>query len=85
MNPIEEAAGAATSGEGGLRPLEQVEHCAPVLGTPAWVTAAGVLYVAGNMVTDLIGQESRVDGQGQDLTGKSGAELLDIRRSGMRA
>lgn len=84
MNTIEKAARVATDGEGGMRPLERADSVAPVLATPALVTAAGVLYIAGNMVTDLVGQESRLDVSGEELTGKSGAELLHIRRTGLR-
>jgi len=85
MNGIEKAAQSAVPETGGaLRPLERANGIAPVLGTPAWVTAAGVLYVAGNMVTDLVGQESAAKNSGAGLNGKSGAELLSIRTAGLR-
>ena len=59
MNNIEKAAQSAVPEQGGvLRPLERANGTAPVLGTPALVTAAGVLFVAGNMVLDLVGHES---------------------------
>lgn len=86
MNEIERAAQSAIPETGGtLRPLERANGTAPVLASPAWVTAAGVLYVAGNMVTDLVGQESAPANAGKDLNGKSGAELLNIRTAGVRA
>lgn len=85
MNGIERAAQTAVPENGGaLRPLERANGTAPVLGTPALVTAAGVLYVAGNMVTDLVGQETASTGKVRGLSGKSGAELLNIRAAGLR-
>ncbi|WP_133116343.1 hypothetical protein [Amycolatopsis antarctica] len=60
---------------------------APVLATPAAaavVASATALYAAGNMVTDLVGQESAVKNPGINLAGRSGAELLNIRAEGLR-
>lgn len=89
MNGIERAAQNAVPENGGsLKPLERATGTAPVLASPAslaWVTAAGVLYVAGNMVTDLVGQESAVNSNGGGLKGKSGAELLNIRTAAIRS
>ncbi|MFC4001148.1 hypothetical protein ACFS2C_07685 [Prauserella oleivorans] len=88
MNSIEKAADVAMSAEGALRPLERADGAAPVLGTPgiaAVVASATALYAAGNMVTDLVGHESQVDLPGESLNGKSGAELLTLRRRGLRS
>ncbi|WP_298183158.1 hypothetical protein [Saccharomonospora sp.] len=85
MNNIEKAAQSAVPEQGGvLRPLERANGTAPVLGTPALVTAAGVLFVAGNMVLDLVGHESAAKHDGGVPSGKSGAELLSMRTKGMQ-
>ncbi|EIE98537.1 hypothetical protein [Saccharomonospora glauca] len=85
MNNIEKAAQAALPEQGGvLRPLERANGAAPVLGTPALVTATGVFFVAGNMVLDLVGHESAAKHDGAVPTGKSGAELLSMRANGLR-
>ncbi|MFF5986743.1 hypothetical protein [Prauserella flavalba] len=87
MNSVEKAADAAMSREDWLQPLERADKVAPVLGTPgiAAVVACGTaLFAAGNMVTDLVGHESRLDLPGEGVSGKSGTELLALRREGLR-
>ncbi len=83
MNLIERAAQSAVPETGGaLKPLERLADATPVLATPALAYATILLtaYGAGNMVTDFVGQESPVDASGEELTGKSGEELLALRQ-----
>lgn len=92
MKAIENAANMAMSSDEALQPLETHTDGTPVLATPAivgayaaTVAAATAVYAAGNMVTDLVGNESPVDANGENLSGhKSGAELLAMRRRGIR-
>ena len=83
MNSIERAAQSAVPETGGaLKPLERTADVTPVLATPALAYGALLVtvYQAGNMVTDFVGQESPVDATGEQLAGKSGEELLALRR-----
>jgi hypothetical protein len=62
--------------------LERTADVTPILATPALAYGALLVtvYGAGNMVTDFVGQESPVDAAGEQLNGKSGEELLALRR-----
>jgi hypothetical protein len=88
MNKIERAAQAAQAGhDGQLLPLQRAEVEMPVVCCPAWVTAAtavGALtfaaYMAGNAVSDFVGEYADPTVDPGSLSGKSGKELLSIRQ-----
>lgn len=92
MNKVEQAAQAAHAGhDGQLIPLRRAEVAMPVVCCPAWVgaTAATVAalaatYMAGNAVTDYVGEHANPGVDPDTLSGKSGKELLGIRQHGVR-
>ncbi|ONI61193.1 hypothetical protein ALI44B_11990 [Leifsonia sp. ALI-44-B] len=81
MNPIEKHAHEAFSGSDPLRPLEVPSDAAPVLATPAlgYGALTFAAFMAGNVVTDFVGDESPTEGGIDELVGKSGSELLALR------
>lgn len=82
MNRIESFAHETFAADAAPQPLEVAASQAPVLGTPGLALSYGALtfaaYMAGNVVTDFAGGESPTDGV-DELQGRSGAELLELR------
>lgn len=92
MNKVEQAAQSAQAGhDGRLHPLQRSEVEVPTLCTPAWigatagtVAAATAVYMAGNAVSDFVGEHANPEVDPATLNGKSSGELLSIRQHGVR-
>lgn len=88
MNKIELAAQAAQAGhDGQLLPLRRAEAEMPVVCCPAVVNATlaataltFAAYMAGNAVSDFVGEYADPTVDPGTLSGKSGKELLSIRQ-----
>lgn len=81
MTSIEQHVRDAFEGQEPLRPLEIPADVGPVLATPALAYGALTFaaYMAGNVVTDFVGDEAPTSGGTDEVSGRSGADLLALR------
>lgn len=81
MNTIEQYVGAAFEEEEPLEPLSLAPDQAPVLATPAMAygSLTFAAFMAGNTVIQFDGDEAPTAAGMEDLSGRSGDELLAMR------
>lgn len=81
MTSIEEHVRQAFQDTDPLRPLELPADVGPVLATPAlgYGALTFAAFMAGNVVTDFVGDEAPTEGDAAEVQSRSGAELLALR------